>query len=115
MNTEENMKAAGFQKPEAEQSEEQQAKLREIEERLHRLAPLVEMPQPKDPEIERRFTYHAPTPSQVKRYEQIRDFAKEFAYLLIQTCPNSRERSLALTHLEDVVYCANASIARNEE
>ncbi len=67
-----------------------------------------------NPEIERRFSYHPPKGSQPARYERIRAMAKSFAYALDQMCPNSREKSLALTHLEDVVYCANASIARNE-
>ena len=69
---------------------------------------------PYNPELERRFSYHAPKGDQVTRYERIRNAAKAFAYLIDQTCPNSREKSLAWTHLEDAVYSANASIARNE-
>lgn len=70
--------------------------------------------QPINPEIELRFTYHAPKGNQLARYERIRNFAKEFAYVIDQTCPDSREKSLAWTHLEDAVMCANASIARRE-
>ena len=34
--------------------------------------------------------------------------------LMIASCPDSRELSLALTNLEQAVFWANASIARNE-
>jgi hypothetical protein len=65
-------------------------------------------------EIEKRFTYHAPKDNQPLRYEQIRKFAAEFAVLLNNLCPESREKSLAFTSLEEAVMWANASIARNE-
>lgn len=70
--------------------------------------------EPFNPEIERRFTYHAPKGNQPDRYRRIRDFAKAFAYLIDQSCPESQEKSLALTNLEQVSMWANASIARNE-
>ena len=38
---------------------------------------------------------------------------KELAYLIDGICPNSREKSLAMTKLEESVMWANASIARN--
>lgn len=65
-------------------------------------------------QIRRSFTYHAPHGTQPARYEQLRDKAREFAELLARLTPASREQSLALTHLEDAVMCANAAIARNE-
>jgi hypothetical protein len=64
-------------------------------------------------EIEKRFTYHPPvTATQVARYEELRAKAKEFAYLICESCPDSREQSLALTKLEEAVMWANAAIAR---
>ena len=65
-------------------------------------------------EIKNRFTYHAPDNDQIERYDSIREHAKDFAYLLEEFCPESRERSLAMTKLEECVMWANASIARNE-
>ncbi len=65
-------------------------------------------------DLEKRFTYHAPKADQPERYEFIRKQAKELALFIVTFCPNSRERSLALTHLDDVVMWANAAIARNE-
>ena len=67
-----------------------------------------------DKELLKRFTYHAPKNDQASRYEKIRADARFFAELLIELCPESRERSLALTNLEQAVMWANAAIARNE-
>jgi hypothetical protein len=67
-----------------------------------------------NPDVEKNFTYHAPKEGQPQRYERLRDKAKEFAYLIHQECPPSRERSVALTELETSVFWANAAIARNE-
>lgn len=64
--------------------------------------------------LNRRFTYHPPKDSQPERYVAIREKAKEFATLIAQTVPDSRERSVALTELETAVFWANAGIARNE-
>lgn len=64
--------------------------------------------------IENNFTYHSPKQDQPERYEQIRSKAKELALLILGCCPDSRERSIAFTQLEDTVMWANASIARNE-
>lgn len=65
-------------------------------------------------DITNRFTYHAPKGNQVERYQEIRDAARLFAELINIYCPDSREKSLALTHLEEAVFWANAAIARNE-
>lgn len=65
-------------------------------------------------DIDNRFTYHPPKEGQAERYITIRDAAKSLAELLNEECPDSREKSLAITHLEDCVMWANASIARNE-
>ena len=65
-------------------------------------------------EIEKRFTYHPPKGNQAERYGDIRANARTFAYLLTTFCPVSRELSVALTKLDEVVFWANAAIARNE-
>ena len=63
-------------------------------------------------DIDNRFTYHAPKPGQPAVYETIRDLARQYAHRLNELCPESREKSLAITHLEEAVFWANASIAR---
>jgi len=66
-------------------------------------------------ELRHRFTYHAPTGDQPKIYERIRSAALMLALDVDELCPESREKSLALTHLDEVVFWANSSIARNRE
>lgn len=68
-----------------------------------------------DQTIENNFTYHKPLPGQPEKYETIRKVAKELAYLIVDYCPCSRERSIAITRLEEAVMWANAAIARNEK
>ena len=65
-------------------------------------------------DIANRFTYHPPKDGQPARFIGIRGAALRYAEILVECCPPSRERSLALTHLEDTVMWANAAIARNE-
>lgn len=65
-----------------------------------------------NPVIENNFSYHAPKEGQPEKYVTLRDKAKEYAYLLDKLCPPSREKSLAITKLEEAVFWANASIAR---
>ena len=64
--------------------------------------------------IEKTFSYHPPKDDQPQRYVVIRDAAKGLATLIVTCVPPSRELSLALTALEEVVMQANAGIARNE-
>lgn len=65
--------------------------------------------------LETNFTYHASSENQVDRYKILRDKAKELAYAIDERCQSSREKSLALTNLEQAVFWANASIAREHK
>lgn len=65
-------------------------------------------------QIENIFTYHAANADQTERYQRIREWAKELATIINRDCPESREKSLALTNLQQAVMWANASIAINE-
>lgn len=65
-------------------------------------------------QIENTFTYHRPTGTQPARYEALRAEAKVLALLIHESCPESREKSLALTSLQQTIMWANASIAINE-
>lgn len=64
-------------------------------------------------QIENNFSYHKPTGDQPEKYELIRAIGREFAYSIDSYVPNSREKSLAMTKLEEAVMWANAGIARN--
>jgi len=60
------------------------------------------------------FDAHEPKGDQSARYKALRDRAKEYASLIDMCCPDSREKSLAMTKLEECVMWANKSIAVNE-
>lgn len=64
-------------------------------------------------QIENNFRYHSPKEGQPEKYTQLRNKAKELAYLIEELAPQSREKALAITRLEESVMWANASIARN--
>lgn len=67
-------------------------------------------------ELRNRFTYHKPIVklNQQERYEDIRAKALQLATLLLEITPESREQSLAITCLEEVVFWSNAAIARHD-
>ena len=68
-----------------------------------------------NPVIETNFSHHTPSDNQVDRYEYLRETAKKLAYAITERCQDSREKSLALTNLEQAVFWANASIAREHK
>jgi hypothetical protein len=64
-------------------------------------------------ELRNRFAYHPPkTPERVSQHEEVRKQCLTFALLLNFLLPEGREKALAVTHLEEVMMWANASIAR---
>lgn len=65
-------------------------------------------------QIENNFSYHPPKGDQQQQYEVIREGAKQVAIIINAACPESREKALAMTNLEQAVMWANAAIARNE-
>lgn len=67
----------------------------------------------RNPDLECRFTYHAPKPGQPELYTALREQAKALAYRIVQTVPPGREQASALTHLENAIFWANAGIARH--
>lgn len=68
----------------------------------------------KEYDLDNIFTFHKATKEQNEKYCQLREESKKFAALILNICPVSRERSLALTKLEESCMWANAGIARNE-
>jgi hypothetical protein len=65
-------------------------------------------------DIENRFSYHAPKGDQIERYAKITEAYKQFALTIADLTPESREQSIALTHLWESRMAANGSIAVNE-
>lgn len=64
-------------------------------------------------DLDNRFTYHPPKGNQADIYQQVREGAKAFAVFLNEIVPECREKSLAMTNLEQAVMWANAGIARS--
>ena len=59
------------------------------------------------------FEYQQPTPEQVEQIEAIRSILKNTHATILETLPPSRERSLALTKLEEVSMWANKAVVFN--
>lgn len=64
-------------------------------------------------DVDNDFTHHTPKPGQPEKYKAIRDKAKELAILILETCPAVMETSSAYQRLNEVVFLANAAIARH--
>lgn len=68
-----------------------------------------------DAELEKRFLYQPAGPIARELHPQVSELTLELAKKLCRLTPASRQRSLALTHLEEVRMWANAAIACNQE
>ena len=65
--------------------------------------------------IEDRFKHHVCGSDQLIAMMKIHGAALGFAEIIQNLSPESREQSIALTKLEEVVFWANAAIARGVE
>ena len=63
--------------------------------------------------IDNNFKYHKPKEGEPEIYQEIRERGKYLADGINLYCPYSREKSLAITKVEEAVMWANAAIARN--
>lgn len=66
------------------------------------------------PELDRIFDYHEPDDEKQLAHEQVRALFKDVGKTL-SNLPSGRERSLALTKLEEASFWAHAAIARDGE
>ena len=66
-------------------------------------------------DLDNIYTYHKPSALQNMKYDMVRAYAKQLADAIETVCPDSRERSLAHTNLEQATMWANASIARYKD
>lgn len=60
-----------------------------------------------------RFAYHPADAATGARHQEVRERLAELAQHFDGSLPPGREKSLALTHLEEAMFWANAAIARN--
>ena len=67
-------------------------------------------------ELDRRFNVHA-APDDEKRnaHTSVRRGCRDLADFLNEKLPDGREKFLAFTHLEEVMFWSNAALARNDD
>lgn len=64
-------------------------------------------------EIANRFAFHpAGTPDRAAAHDAVRNNCAQMADWLNSALPEGREKSLAITHLEEVMFWSNAAVAR---
>lgn len=63
-------------------------------------------------DLDNRFgPYRKPTDTTIPKYKAIQEKTLELAKLIDDTCPDSREKSVALTDLQSAKMWANAAVA----
>lgn len=61
-------------------------------------------------DLQHWFTYHSPTDTQQRRYQQIRATALTFATVIVENTPPSADQTAAIRKIREAVMTANASI-----
>lgn len=70
------------------------------------------MTEQKKEELISRFTNHIPDSKTIKDMATVRSKVRELAFLIEELCPESKEKSTALTQLSFVMMSANSSIVQ---
>ena len=66
-------------------------------------------------DLDNRFTFHERSREvNAQGHQQVRTECGRLAAILNETLPEGREKSLAVTHLEEVMMWSNAAIARSD-
>ena len=64
-------------------------------------------------QVDHNFRYHRPTQAATRKHEDIRHMFQMMAYRIVLNLPDSRDRSLVLTNLEQAHHWAHACIAKH--
>lgn len=64
-------------------------------------------------DLDNRFEYHPPlTEDRRLAHETVRHMCRELAHHVDEVVPDGREKALAVTKIEEVMFWANAGLAR---
>jgi hypothetical protein len=64
-------------------------------------------------DIEHRFAFHAATTAEKRdAHTSVRQHCRRLADHINETCPDGREKSLAITAIEEAMFWGNAALAR---
>lgn len=63
-------------------------------------------------QINYNYSAHVLNEDMQTKAQRVREYAKDFAAFIDDNVPAGREQALALTNLEQVMFWANAGIAR---
>jgi hypothetical protein len=61
--------------------------------------------------LENWFTYHAPTPDQLPKFQAIREAGLNLAQTIVDNSPASADQTAAIRLIREACFTANASIA----
>jgi hypothetical protein len=64
--------------------------------------------------IDKPYAYHKPSQKGLYQINQLREAFSEMAELIKDTCPESRERSVAITNLETTAMWAIKAVVFND-
>lgn len=65
-------------------------------------------------EIDRRFSINTMAPAKTEHYQAILHLAQDLAYQIVGICPENRERSQAMTDLDNCLLHVRVAIERGE-
>lgn len=66
-------------------------------------------------EINDRFGYHRATKETAPQHNKVRQVLRETAHWINENIPDSRDKSLSLTALQECMHWANSAIAMTNE
>ena len=64
--------------------------------------------------IDKPFAYHKPSDDGLKRITRLREAFSEISLIIEEVAPNSRQKAVAITHLETAAMWATKAVVFND-